>query len=879
MAEGSNSTRSEAIVIVSSDDDEEEDAEELFREFVSQVERNVDQNNVVIFLKLKFAEARPEFVSSAKFKNALKRRTKQMNTSNGYIYTGDICKLLAGDSKKDDTKKEVDCGEKEIDLDSSSSGNGHVSNHTSRAESDVNKTIIRVTIDNCEEEGSTTAVKEIPAEIADPQPSTSTAQPSTVVKEEVKGKNKKKRKLDATATPPHPKPSKKPLTPRKRKRLVKKLELKLKDVSDRIKILNQAELSLEEMEMSDSTYIQESRLKERFNRIWDKICNLKGRPPDTGRVTEKEIKCPTTGVPEIDRAVGKFLKEKKNRFPDRFDISNVVIGANKKHSLKLTPQTLNEISDEVFMCVGNKLQKRRKRDFQFNFGCFLTDDYHPSKDPAIDDLTLRKKLEENKRKSKRALDDVFNKFTHYGRMTTQDGKRNSTDSDSGKSESENSGKAVMKRKFSHISVTQSSDSSDNECDDFGLEEEIDDGSDPIRSEEVFGDESTSGKDFEGKLQKKPSVVKFSDTCENDLEDFVIKTPRQVIEKKGHVDKDKRDNTKTSTVLSTKETSLDTNCVVVELPNSSLSECDDISVERAAVVEIDCNVQHTVREANSSEKDDIQSVSEDHEIAPVQNSVSRNVVSESLQDSETLTDSNISSQSADNFTAESSDISGPCQQSQTVPSQGLISIDDCEDKPKDLPEKDAPSHSSDSVDSKLIGDKPPKQNGKYDILPSSISYKKGKAVDIKLSPSISIPLKPLSLKDRKSPFRLSTKKRKAENGLPEYESPLKIFREATKEILRRKEEPSGNMSESTNQNSSCNGSIALSESESNELCTVVRDSSPVPGTTNGHSTVEKNVRRRLPLSLNKGGRNSPSNKQKVVERTSEVIVLSDDDSDS
>ncbi|KAL9988543.1 hypothetical protein ACROYT_G003000 [Oculina patagonica] len=890
MADGSNSTRSDAIVIISSDEDEEEDVHELFREFVSRVERYVEQNNVVIFLKLKFAEARPEFVSSAKFKSALKWRSTQMNKSNGFIYTGDICKLLAGDSKKDDSKKEVDCGERVfVDHDPSPAGNSDdaIESSRSRAEGDVNKQIVHVTIDNCEEDGSTAVVEEIPAEIADPRPSTSTAQPSTSVK--VEGKIKKKGKLHgAAASPSKPGPSKKPLTPRKRKRLVKNLNLKLKHVSDQIKILNQAELSLEEMDMSNSTYIQECRLKERFNRIWDKICKLNGRPPDTGRVIEKEIKCPTTGIPEIDRAVNKFLKEKKNRFPDKFDVNNVVLAANKKHALKLPAQTLNEISDEVFMCIGNKLQKRRKRDFEFNFGCSLTDDYHPSKDPAINDLALRKKLDENKKKSKRALDDVFNKFTHYGRMTNHDDRSSSSDSDSEESKSEHSKKATMKRKFSHISVAQASDSSDNECDNFGLEEEADDDNKPFKSEEVFGDRSAAQKHFEGKSKKNSSIVKlFSVNSESDSEDFVMKSPRQVIERKGHAENNNKHDAINGTALPSKETNQSTNFTVVELPNSILSEieCDDISVEHTPVVEIDCTPQRTeietISEANSSKKDDVANVSEDHKIPSVQHVPPSDVASKPLQDSDAWTDSNVSTQSKDSLTTESADISVPPQQPQAVTGNDLISIDDCEDKLEDLSDKAAGSPSSNFVDSQVVVEKTPNENGRHQILPNSVSSMKGKAVDIKLSPSISIPLTPVSLKGQKSPFRLSTKKRKAENGLMEYESPLKVFRAATKEILERKQEASLNKTDSTEQKTSCNGNITT-ESESAELSAAVNnntDSPPAHATTNGHSAVKKDVSRRLALSLNKGGRNSPSSKQKVVERTSDVIVLSDDDSDS
>jgi len=860
MAEGSYCTRSEPIVIISSDEDDEEDVQDLFNAFVSHVERYIEQSDVVLLLKLKFAEARPEFVSSAKFKCALKWRTTQMNKANGYIYTGDICKLLLEDLKTDDSKVKLDGVKEDADRDACSTGNESVVIPTSRAEPDVDKRIIHVTIDNCEKDDSNNVIKGMPAEFANPQPSTSKAKPSPSL--EVKGENKKKGKLHAATITTKSSPQKKLLTPRKQKQL-KKLKLKLDYLSDQIKILSRAELSLEEMEMSGSTYIQECRMKERFTRIYNKICKLQGHPPVTGRVTEREVKCPTTSIPEIDRAVNKFLKEKKSRFPDIFDIRNVVFEANKQHGLKLSVQALNEISDEVFMCVGNKLQKRRKRDFENNFGCSLTDHYQPSNDPAIADLVLRKKLEENKRISKRNLDDVFKKFTHYGRMAAYDDGSGSSDSDSENSKPQN-GRA-MKRKFSHISMTQSSDSSEKECDDFGLEENVNDNNILNGNNQVFNDRSTSKNHFEGKSKKKRIILKFSDTTENDLEDFDIKTPRQEIERKENTDSHTKCDTNNSITFPSKET----NHSVAELPNSIRSECS--SVECTAVVELDCTLQHTeidtTRQATSIEID-VTSVSEDHQIIPVEDT-SRNVVSSSTQSSEAWTDSNVLTLSKEDLINQSSELSVPSLQSQSNPND--VTIADSSDVKLEIL-----SDSSNVIDSKVVAEETPRENGRRKTLLNSISAKK--YVDNNFMSSISIPLTPVSLKGQKSLLRLSSRKRKAESNSLEYESPHKIVCDARLYITEKKQEASLNKEESTGQRSSCKRKLTLAESDDNLLSAAISDSPPLQATTNSQSTDGKSASRRLALSLNKGGRNSPSSKQKVVERT-DVIVLSDDDSDS
>lgn len=862
MAEGSSyCTRSEPIVIISSDEDDEEDVQDLFNAFVSHVERYIEQSDVVLLLKLKFAEARPEFVSSAKFKCALKWRTTQMNKANGYIYTGDICRLLLEDLKTDDSKVKLDGVKEDADRDACSTGNESVVIPTSRAEPDVDKRIIHVTIDNCEKDDSNNVIKGMPAEFANPQPSTSKAKPSPSL--EVKGENKKKGKLHAATITTKSSPQKKLPTPRKQKQL-KKLKLKLDYLSDQIKILSRAELSLEEMEMSGSTYIQECRMKERFTRIYNKICKLQGHPPVTGRVTEREVKCPTTSIPEIDRAVNKFLKEKKSRFPDIFDIRNVVFEANKQHGLKLSVQALNEISDEVFMCVGNKLQKRRKRDFENNFGCSLTDHYQPSNDPAIADLVLRKKLEENKRISKRNLDDVFKKFTHYGRMAAYDDGSGSSDSDSENSKPQN-GRA-MKRKFSHISMTQSSDSSEKECDDFGLEENVNDNNILNGNDQVFDDRSTSKNHFEGKSKKKRIILKFSDTTENDLKDFDIKTPRQEIERKENTDSHTKCDTNNSITFPSKET----NYSVAELPNSIRSECS--SVECTAVVELDCTLQHTeidtTRQATSIEIDDVTSVSEDHQIIPVEDT-SRNVVSSSPQSSEAWTDSNVLTLSKEHLINQSSELPVPSLQSQSNPND--VTIADSSDVKLEIL-----SDSSNVIDSKVVAEETPRENGRRKTLLNSISAKK--YVDNNFMSSISIPLTPVSLKGQKSLLRLSSRKRKAESNSLEYESPHKIVCDARLYITEKKQEASLNKEESTGQRSSCKRKLTLAEDDDNLLSAAISDSPPLQATTNSQSTDGKSASRRLALSLNKGGRNSPSSKQKVVERT-DVIVLSDDDSDS
>jgi death-associated protein 6 len=260
------------------------------------------------------------------------------------------------------------------------------------------------------------------------KPSTSTADIATISDDDdFVSKTSPKKKEERIATIPSTstkgKISTKTLTENQKKKLVRRLRQRLKEINNEIKILNRAELTLEEMDMSDSTYIKESRLKKRFEKTWNKICQIQGRAPNTGRVVEKVIRASSTGYSMIDKAVAKFLKEKKNSFPDYFDIRDIVMKANQKHDLRMSTQALNGIIADIFTDIGNKLQRRRERDLLYNFGSHLLDDFNADNDPALCDEDLANQLEKNRRISKRNLKHVYAKYTHLERFNYDDKRR------------------------------------------------------------------------------------------------------------------------------------------------------------------------------------------------------------------------------------------------------------------------------------------------------------------------------------------------------------------------------------------------------------------------------------------------------------------------
>ncbi|CAB3983602.1 Hypothetical predicted protein [Paramuricea clavata] len=244
---------------------------------------------------------------------------------------------------------------------------------------------------------------------------------------------------DATANKTKGKISTRTLTVKQRKKLAARLKQRLKEISNEIKILNRAELTLEEMDMCDSTYIKENQLKKKFEKTWTKLCKILGREPNTGRVVEKPIRASSTGYSMIDKAVAKFLKEKPGSFPDYFDIRDIVMKTNKKYDLRMSPQVLNGLIADIFTDIGNKLQRRRERDLLFNFGSHLLDDFKTEDDPALSNKDLALQLEKNRRISKRNLKHVYTKYAHLERYEIDEKTRKSGSSRVNKDMSSESG--------------------------------------------------------------------------------------------------------------------------------------------------------------------------------------------------------------------------------------------------------------------------------------------------------------------------------------------------------------------------------------------------------------------------------------------------------
>ncbi|XP_022084239.1 death domain-associated protein 6-like [Acanthaster planci] len=190
---------------------------------------------------------------------------------------------------------------------------------------------------------------------------------------------------------------------------IQRLENLLHKLDKAIKKLQERELTLDEMDESDSTHIQEFQLRKRFVKVYNMLCKLNGCAMDTGRVIEQRIRYKGTRFPEINRRLERLVN-KRDFFPDFHDVYIAVQKTNVKKDLGLDKNKVKSIAQEAFEDLGGKLQKRRQQDFLLNFSAHSTLDFIKARDEVGGDPELKRKLMENRELAKQNIKQVEDAF-------------------------------------------------------------------------------------------------------------------------------------------------------------------------------------------------------------------------------------------------------------------------------------------------------------------------------------------------------------------------------------------------------------------------------------------------------------------------------------
>ncbi|XP_013793318.1 death domain-associated protein 6-like [Limulus polyphemus] len=193
---------------------------------------------------------------------------------------------------------------------------------------------------------------------------------------------------------------------RRKEKHVRKLEKLLEKLHRKIKKLQEKELSIDDLDDDNSAYIEEERFKKRTMKVWNKLCELKGRAYDTGRQTQRKFHYNGSRYEEINRNIEKFINRKK-LFPDYHDILGIVKEVNKEDpGLRFLSSQMDTLAREIFQDVGKELKKRRCLD-----DLDLINSYGDvADDPADLDNDLRSKLEESSNICQKKIDEIIDKY-------------------------------------------------------------------------------------------------------------------------------------------------------------------------------------------------------------------------------------------------------------------------------------------------------------------------------------------------------------------------------------------------------------------------------------------------------------------------------------
>ncbi|XP_030597454.1 death domain-associated protein 6 [Archocentrus centrarchus] len=408
--------------------------QKLFTEFVEHcTPLTEDCPEVLTFLQTKHSKACPVFLSSVEFRNTLGRclTRAQANRSKTFVYINELCTVL----RQYAVKRRQDLSKVEPGPSTSTSSNAPSTSITLRS-----KTKSKGRLD--EEEGVQAAEEE-------EQPSTSGLQEDREADQEEERKAK-----------------------RASRKQIAYLENLLKVYNDEICRLQQAELSLDDLEAEDSLYIQEHKLKRKMMKIYEKLCELKGCSTLTGRAIEQRIPYKATRYPEINRRIERFINspEVRSNPPDYQDVLQQVLRANERHSLYLPKKQLNQIAQEAFRETGSRIQERRHLDLVYNFGSHLTDAYKPATDPALSDQSLLRKLRSNREVALTRLEEVITKYA-VKQEDTEEQERSRRSQKDGKNK-EGRGSEKEAEAVNGVSEAEDDENEDDESSDPDIEEEI-----------------------------------------------------------------------------------------------------------------------------------------------------------------------------------------------------------------------------------------------------------------------------------------------------------------------------------------------------------------------------------------------------------------------
>ncbi|XP_050359291.1 daxx-like protein [Nymphalis io] len=193
----------------------------------------------------------------------------------------------------------------------------------------------------------------------------------------------------------------------KRQKQIRKLEKTIKKLHRAIQKLEEQEVDFEDED--DSVYLLTERYKERMVRVYAKFCQLTNtKMPSEPRINlEVRPGRPVGPARKLEKWINKKVPiGTPLPFPDFHDVIRCVREANGEDNLGWNEVDIMEEARDLFTRCGKKLQRRRQEnEWRLAISRISLDI-----DPAVENVDLKKKLDENQSLASKRETELLNKY-------------------------------------------------------------------------------------------------------------------------------------------------------------------------------------------------------------------------------------------------------------------------------------------------------------------------------------------------------------------------------------------------------------------------------------------------------------------------------------
>lgn len=183
-------------------------------------------------------------------------------------------------------------------------------------------------------------------------------------------------------------------------RQIKKLSKVLMKLQIMIQRLEEKEVDFDDD--TDSAYIRLQRYRDRFCKVYEKLCELTGDSV-AYQANRRRIAFSGTDSSDINRCIEKFVN-RTGQFPDFHDILSLV--KSVQSDVNMRPENLRRIAEDAFLSLGQQLQRQRQYEAWNSVSVFLKD----QPDPAETNPDLESKLQNNSKEYAELMQNVIDSF-------------------------------------------------------------------------------------------------------------------------------------------------------------------------------------------------------------------------------------------------------------------------------------------------------------------------------------------------------------------------------------------------------------------------------------------------------------------------------------